>query len=83
MKHFVNIPCKESVKKSKELYTSKTMILNILLLKLIKMKNSKLQNLLTKISADVTTLKEGELSSIKGGTAPLNLVCNSGCLAKA
>ncbi|WP_164465228.1 hypothetical protein [Chryseobacterium lactis] len=47
------------------------------------MKNSKLQNLLTKISADVTTLKEGELSSIKGGTAPLNLVCNSGCLAKA
>ncbi|ASE62259.1 hypothetical protein CEQ15_12530 [Chryseobacterium indologenes] len=55
---------------------------NIQLLKLIKMKNSKLQNLLTKISGDVTTLKEGELSSIKGGTAPLNLVCNSGCLAK-
>ncbi|WP_165828277.1 hypothetical protein [Chryseobacterium phosphatilyticum] len=46
------------------------------------MKNSKLQNLLTKISGDVTTLKEGELSSIKGGTAPLNLACNSGCLAK-
>lgn len=44
------------------------------------MKNSKLQNLLNKISADVTTLKEGELSSIKGGAAPGNTGCgNTGC----
>jgi hypothetical protein len=40
------------------------------------MKNSKLQNLLNKISADVTTLKEGELTSIKGGNAAAN---NTGC----
>jgi len=47
------------------------------------MKNSKLQNLLTKISADVTTLKEGELSSIKGGTGDNNTGCgNTGCTVK-